>query len=206
MIFKKIIDYVAKARLLKRLKKVGENFILAPGGKIIAPEFVEIGDQVFIGELAYISAEVSIGNRVMFGPRPVIIGGDHYFGVKGRHNRFLRPQARENVKKIVIGDDCWFGANVTILKGVNVGTGTVVGAGSVVCNSLPPYTVCVGNPCRPIKRIFSDEVLSEHLISLGYAEESARETLNKRKTLLLKSGNQDLPVIDNTDDYWETKS
>lgn len=52
---------------------------------------------------------------------------------------------------IVIGENAWLGAAVFVLPGVNVGELCVVGACSVVTRDLPPRTVCVGNPCRPVK-------------------------------------------------------
>jgi acetyltransferase-like isoleucine patch superfamily enzyme len=55
------------------------------------------------------------------------------------------------------------GARVTLLKGVSVGEGSVVGAGSVVTKDVPAYTVAVGNPCRPVHARFSPEELAEHL-------------------------------------------
>lgn len=52
---------------------------------------------------------------------------------------------------ITIEDNVWIGANCTVLKGVTIGHGTVVGAGSTVVKSLPPMSICVGNPARQIK-------------------------------------------------------
>ena len=66
----------------------------------------------------------------------------------------------------MIESDTWIGCNVTILPGVTIGQGCVIGAGSVVTTPLPPYTVCVGSPCKPIKTRFSPNELEEHLRSL----------------------------------------
>lgn len=52
--------------------------------------------------------------------------------------------------------------NVTILKGIKIGRGTVVGAGSVVTKSLPPYSICAGVPCKVIKKRFSCEEIRQH--------------------------------------------
>jgi len=60
---------------------------------------------------------------------------------------------------ISIGDDCWFGANVTVVQGVKIGNGCTIGAGSVVVKDIPDRCVAVGNPCRVVKRL--DEIPHE---------------------------------------------
>jgi len=52
---------------------------------------------------------------------------------------------------ITIGNDVWFGANVTVCPGVSIGDNVVVGAGSVVVKDLPSNSVCVGSPAKPIR-------------------------------------------------------
>lgn len=53
---------------------------------------------------------------------------------------------------IFIGSKCWIGINVIILKGVTIGEGTIIGAGSVVNEDIPPWCIAAGNPCRIIKK------------------------------------------------------
>ena len=54
-------------------------------------------------------------------------------------------------KPIRIGSECWIAAGVFVGPGVTVGDGTVVGARAVVTKDMPPWTVCAGNPCKPLK-------------------------------------------------------
>lgn len=63
---------------------------------------------------------------------------------------------------IIIEEDCWIGANVTILKGVTIGRGCVIGANTLVNKSLPPYSVAVGCPARIIASKFSKEQIIKH--------------------------------------------
>lgn len=63
----------------------------------------------------------------------------------------------ENDLPIVIEDDVWCGANVTILKGVTIGHGSVVAAGAVVTKSFPPYSIIGGVPAKLIKMRFDNE-------------------------------------------------
>ena len=60
---------------------------------------------------------------------------------------------------IRVGNACWIGDNVTILSGVAIGDGAVVGACSVVTRDVPPFSIAVGNPARVIKTRFSTEVI-----------------------------------------------
>jgi len=195
--------YFKRKSLLRKFKSIGRSFQFDPLSDILSPEYMEIGDNVFIGDSAYISAEIKIGNNVMFGPRAVILGGDHYFGVKGKSVRFLHPQRRENSYPIHVEDEVWFGANVVILKGVTVGMGAVIGAGSIITKSIPPYTIAVGNPCDPKKTIFDDEILLSHLMLLNYSKEFSQKIVARRRVELNQLGIKKLPTVDKSDRYWE---
>ncbi|MBQ6066078.1 MAG: CatB-related O-acetyltransferase [Clostridia bacterium] len=60
----------------------------------------------------------------------------------------------------VIGNDVWIGQNATILPGVHVGDGAIIGANSVVGGDVPPYTVVAGNPAKEIRKRFDDELIA----------------------------------------------
>ncbi len=200
--------YLRARSIRRRLATVGENFVFDPMSTILEPELISIGNQVFIGERALVSAELTIDDNVMFGPRPMIIGGDHYFGVRGHSVRTLRPLGRENSRPIHVESEAWFGAAVIILAGVTVGMGAAVGAGSVLTKSIPPFVIAVGNPCRPIKRIFSDSSLLAHLRLLGRDEQSAVGLVNRRHQEIETMGLvvDELPVVDQPGIYWATSS
>lgn len=70
---------------------------------------------------------------------------------------------------MVIEDDVWCGANVTILKGVTIGRGSIVAAGAVVTKSFPPYSIIGGVPAKLIKKRFS----------VGEAEENDKKLYGK---------------------------
>lgn len=61
---------------------------------------------------------------------------------------------------VVIGNDVWIGYRATILSGVTIGDGAVVGAGSLVAKSVPPYSLVAGNPARLVRYRFSDEQIA----------------------------------------------
>jgi maltose O-acetyltransferase len=118
---------------------------IAPG-VFIGSRQVFVGAGTFLNSGCFIdgAAQVRIGANVSLGMRTMIITGTHKLGSSGR-------RADEAVSiPVTIEDGCWIGANVTILPGVSLGRGSVVGAGSVVTKSLPPNSKVAGSPARPI--------------------------------------------------------
>lgn len=69
----------------------------------------------------------------------------------------------ETSKKTTIGHDVWIGSRCLIKAGVTIGTGSVIGMGSVVTRDVPPYEIWAGNPARLIRKRFSDEIIEELL-------------------------------------------
>lgn len=59
----------------------------------------------------------------------------------------------------VIGNDVWIGQNATILPGVHVGDGAIIGLGSIVSRDVEPYTIVAGNPAKPIRKRFDSEMI-----------------------------------------------
>ena len=76
-----------------------------------------------------------------------IITGEHETEIEARRAH----RGMEFTREVVIGDDCWIGANVTILAGVVIGPGCSIGAGSVVKKNIPPFSIAVGSPARVIR-------------------------------------------------------
>ena len=128
---------------------------------------LSIGDGTSIpkGSTIYCTdAPLTIGRKVIFGPRPTIITGDHRTDIIGKYIIDVTVQEKlpENDQPVVIEDDVWCGANVTILKGVTIGRGSVVAAGAVVTKSFPPYSIIGGVPARLLKKRFSETEIREH--------------------------------------------
>lgn len=110
---------------------------------------IHIGSHVHIGERASFIAAIShiyIGDNVMFGPNVTIRGGNHRSDVIGEYMIRVTEKLPENDRDVVIEQDVWIGANATILSGVHVGEGSIIGAGSIVTKDVPPYTIIVGSP------------------------------------------------------------
>jgi maltose O-acetyltransferase len=126
---------------------------------------ITVGDDVFIGERAIFHASergIVIGSKVMFGPSVVIMGGDHRFDVIGEYMFSIREKRPEDDQLVVIEDDVWIGARAIILKGVRIGTGSVIGAGSIVTRDVPPYSVYTGSPSQRIRSRWKAEEIVRH--------------------------------------------
>ena len=67
------------------------------------------------------------------------------------------------IKNVVRNPNVWIGENVTLLPGVRIGDGAIVGANSVVAGDIAPYSIAVGNPCRVVKKRFDDETIRKLL-------------------------------------------
>lgn len=150
------------------MKHCGKGVYLRPmSSDIKGLENLSVGDGTSIpkGSTIYCTdAPLTIGRKVIFGPRPTIITGDHRIDIVGKYiiDVTVNEKLPENDAPVVIEDDVWCGANVTILKGVTIGRGSVVAAGAVVTKSFPPYSIIGGVPAKLIKMRFTEEQIREH--------------------------------------------
>lgn len=152
----------------RAMKHCGKGVYLRPmSSDIKGLENLSVGDGTSIpkGSTFYCTnAPLTIGRKVVFGPKPTIITGDHRIDVIGKHIIDVGDGEKlpENDLPVVIEDGVWCGANVTILKGVTIGRGSVVAAGAVVTKSFPLYSIIGGVPAKLIKMRFSEEEIVEH--------------------------------------------
>ncbi|MBB5057285.1 acetyltransferase-like isoleucine patch superfamily enzyme [Granulicella aggregans] len=141
-----------------RSQVLGHLVVMGHGGSI------RIGSSCFIGEQTRIwSADsIVIGNRVLISHNVNIHDhNSHSWSAQRRHMHFNQifsaghPKELKDVPSspIIIEDDAWIGFNATILKGVKIGTGAIVGAASVVTKDVAPYTVVAGNPAKVMREI-----------------------------------------------------
>ena len=110
-------------------------------GRIVIGDHCGISGSVLVAENS-----ITLGDRVLIGAGCTVIDSDcHPLDAEAR----ARGE-RGKTAPIVLEDDVWLGMNVLVLKGVRIGAGTVVGAGSVVTGDLPAGVVAAGNPARVI--------------------------------------------------------
>ena len=132
---------------------------------------VSIGNHTSIGprnEFNTKIAFIKIGDHVITAPEVMFITGGHRFNIVGKYIDEITDSMKESVDDldIIIENDVWIGARAIILKGVTIGKGSVVAAGSVVTKNVEPYSVVGGVPAKLIKKRFTEEQIKIHEKSL----------------------------------------
>ncbi len=139
-----------KILLINHNVRLGKNVRIYPGVMLFGDGLIEIGDNVSIGNDTMIYASknggVRIGDNSQIAAQSYIIDMNH--GIA--RNELIKNQPN-TVLPISIGKDVWIAANVTIIKGSNIGDGAVIGAKSLVNGEIEPYSICVGIPAKKIK-------------------------------------------------------
>lgn len=152
-------------RAVRRLQfaECGSHVRFDPFGSYTPISAMHFGSHVYLGPGARITAHEGFftGNHVVVGPGLLVVGGDHNIATTGRY--MLDVETGGANLPVRIEDDVYLGARVTLLKGVVIGEGSVVGACSVVTRSIPPYTIASGSPCRALRPRFVGENLDRHL-------------------------------------------
>jgi len=132
------------------------------------PSCVGVGKDVYFGVGCYLhdKAQIEIGDMTHFGPYCVLygplligngccIGANTVIAARQQHPNCPLDEAfatyGQDIRLIVIEDNVWIGANVTVVPGITIHTGAIVGAGSVVTHDVPRNAVVAGVPARRIR-------------------------------------------------------
>lgn len=166
----KIVSLFRRIKLNRDKRKLcscGGNVKIEHFYNIAGYQNIVIGNNVYIGPRALIyskKAKLVIGDYFLSGPGLTVITGDHRIDLVGRYIGDVKEHEKmpENDQDVVIGTDVWCGANVTILKGVHIGDGAVIAAGSVVTKDIEAFSVVGGVPAKMIKMRFTPEKIVEH--------------------------------------------
>ena len=127
--------------------EIDETFGLFPPFYTDCGKNIKIGKNVFINACCRFQDQggIEIGDGSLIGHNTTIATLNHDFNPAKRQNLTPSP--------VKIGKNVWIGSDCTILPGVTIGDGAIIGAGSVVTKSIPANTIAVGNPARVIKEI-----------------------------------------------------
>ena len=117
------------------------------------------GDKLIIGKFC------QTGEGVNF----VMNGANHQMNAASTYPFFIfegwdmdtPPKENMHLKgDTVVGNDVWIGQNVTVLPGIHIGDGAIIGLNSTVTRDIPPYTIAAGNPAQIIRQRFDDEMIA----------------------------------------------
>ncbi|MBP2168861.1 acetyltransferase-like isoleucine patch superfamily enzyme [Erwinia toletana] len=137
------------------LGKTGENILVE------SPFWCDYGYNIEVGENFYANvnlvildgAKVTIGDNAFIAPNVGLYTAGHPLDAERRN------QGLEYAFPITIGNNVWIGAAVSVMPGVTIGDGCVIGAGSVVTKDLPANVLAMGNPCRVVREISEADTL-----------------------------------------------
>lgn len=132
-----------------------------------------IGDKLIIGKFCQIGAGVEF----------VMNGANHQMNAVSTYPFYIFGFWDQSVPSkedlpfkgdTVVGNDVWIGQNSTILPGVHIGDGAIIGLNSVVTRDVPPYTIVAGNPAKAVRKRFDDELI-DLLLKLKWWDKSIEE-------------------------------
>ena len=147
-------DMQSRNRLLRKILQNVELDTV----EILSPFIVDYGYNVYIGEGSFLNhniylmdcAEIRFGKKCFIGPNCGFYTAIHPLAAEPRN------EGLEMAKPINIADNVWIAADVTVMPGVKIGKGSVIGAKSLVSKDIPAGVLAYGNPCKVVKRLEQD--------------------------------------------------
>ena len=156
--------YFSPPQLLK-FGKIGNGSTIQSPSKFTNQALTYIGDFVQIRygfQLINHTGRFFLGKYSVIAPNCTVITGNHTRTVGVPMSKSSIDHINDSEGDIIIEEDTWIGANVTILPGAHIGRGAIIGACSLVNNTIPPYSVVVGTPAKIISYTFSIPEILEH--------------------------------------------
>lgn len=159
------LDRIAR-RLLTRLSvhenvTYGRRFRTGRGSVVSSPHGLQIGDWVSVGPRTIVQTSGSIGDFCLIGMGAQLVGrDDHAINEVGTPYALSTWVADRQVRQrdlISIGRDVWIGGGATVLSGITVGEGALIGSSSVVTHDVPSFAIVGGNPARILRYRFETE-------------------------------------------------
>ena len=147
-------------KLRQILGKTGERFLIEPGFRCDYGFNIEIGEDFFAnyGLVILDCAPVRFGRNCFIGPQCGIYTAVH------PADPVQRAAGLEYARPVTVGNDVWMGGHVTVLPGVSIGDGSIIGAGSVVTRDVPAGVVAAGNPCRVLRAVTDKDRIPDALL------------------------------------------
>jgi maltose O-acetyltransferase len=140
----------ARAAMLRRLgASVGSGVVIHAGVRVLVPTRLRLGSATFVNYDCLLDATggITLGDDVSLGFGVALTSQDHEIGAAGHRCGEVR------LEPIAIGNGTWLGARTIVLPGVTIGSGVVVGAGSLVTHDLDSNGLYVGSPARLVREL-----------------------------------------------------
>lgn len=148
----------------------GSDFHVGIGSLVWAPRHLEIGNRVYVGRHVTIQVDGVIGDHVLIANNVGVIGRtDHAtreVGKSLRESTWVGDDPDLLSRRTVVGSDVWLGFGSIVLSGVTIGDSSIVAAGSVVTNDIPPNSIAAGIPARVVGQRFTEQEFSDHWVGL----------------------------------------
>lgn len=159
--------FIVNPLIRASLGSCGKKVFFSKGAIIAGTKNLFIGNDVSFGPRSTIyctRAKITFGDHVIVGPNVTFVSGDHRTDVVDKPMSYITDNEKrtENDLPIEIHSDVWIGANVTILKGVSIGQGSIIAAGTVVTKNVPQCVIFGGNPGRVIKNRFDESTFEQY--------------------------------------------
>lgn len=170
----KKINTIIKSNNIENNINLGRNCLI--NKRVYLGNNVNIGDFTYLNSNKYwitIESDVTIGKYCSIAPGVHIGAGNHYYEFVTTHpilfDRYYEKKLKMNKDtqkvnglkdkemKTIIGNDVWIGLNAIIKRGIHIGNGAIIAAGSIVVKDVPDYAIVGGNPAKIIKYRTSEE-------------------------------------------------
>lgn len=147
----KLFEYVRQYIWKSLFKKFGDKSYIRSKTQILGYKKISIGNNCIIGPDSVLngSDDIVIGNFFLSGPSLIIYTAEH--GLCNGSTPFIKQTGTQ--KKVIIGNNVYVGARVTILMGINIGDNVIIAAGSVVTKNIPSNELWGGVPAKRLKSI-----------------------------------------------------
>jgi acetyltransferase-like isoleucine patch superfamily enzyme len=148
-----IRTFVRRVRLwrLRAMNKgkleFGNNVTFGPRARLLVPNYARFADDVSVGADFHLESNLEVADGVLISSSVAIVGNDHQ---TDDPELTVYRAARLPASEVRLEGDNLLGFGVIVVGSVTIGRGAIVGAGAVVVRDLPPETICVGVPARPI--------------------------------------------------------
>lgn len=186
----KSVDRIMMYAYRSQFAKCGKNVHFYPLQSYFFYKTIDIGSNVYIGPGAMFLAsdsKIIIGDKVLFGPKVTIVGGNHATRIPGKYmfDYTLDDKLPCDDQPVVIETDVWVGCGSYLLNGVRIGRGAIIAAGAVVTKDVPPYAIAGGIPAKVIKFRWDVATILEHETKLYRPEERlSKEKLEENSNLI----------------------